>query len=1144
MRVNRFTAVLGASGSGKSSLVEAGVLPALAASIVSDVRAWRAEVLRPGLDPLTELAATIAARSNGSAMDIRKALAGNPEALIPHSRALALAEAPDAGMVWVVDQFEEVFRSPNADERRQFADLLLRAADAPDGRVWVLLVMRVDFVHRAWEHADLARRIAERSVIVGPMADDDVRAAIVEPARRVGLGLDPNLVAAILDDIRGLATPLPLMEHALAELWRRRPAGPLDITGYIEIKGVRGALSQHADQALERLPLPRRAIARRVLTALTWANDAAEDTRRRGVLDDLVTGHDSVDEVRLVVHALLAENLLTTGYDQARQDETIELAHEVLISSWATLRGWLSADRDLRRQRQRLAAAATQWVASGWDASELLTGKRLNDVLTWAEDPAEITATERAYVDASVASRDAHAADEARRAENLRRRNRILSGALVLLTVVVAMATYAYVQYRRTAAAERTARALELAASANETRGRNLDLSLLLSLEARRRAENPAVEASLLDGVAHAPGPVRYLRSDVGVDGALAYSPDGTVLATGASDGTVLLWDTASGRELRPRLTGHSTVISTLGFRGDGTEVVSVDQSGEFIRWDRRTGRVLARSGGGLHLTSAAVARDGGMLALGGRDGILHLQSAVDGAPLAPAVDVGGGRVCVLAADPLGRFVVAGDDKGRLTFWDWKGHLYAPPVSLGDQSIRALSIAPDGATIAASIGDDAIQLWDVEAWAQRPAPLWSRSGGLSALTYAMVPPRSAGEADHRDAVLGATSEGLVDVWDPSEPGLGPTAVDGFRGPVQALAAAPDRRTVAGLASDGTAVVWDIRGQPAIADAPAGHRAAVTATAYSPSGRWLATGDAGGNVVLRTGADAVARLLLPDPPGRIVSLSFSTDDARLVAVGADAAFTVWHLPDGRPVARGGVFRGPVTGGAVASRDIVITTPTTVAVFDLETGRLRRTFPAGGQVASMAVTARGDRLALGYEDHTIGLWDIGSGRSLGRLTGGHDLRVSALAFSPAGDTLASGSDDSAVLLWDIQRHTVRIRLLAHTDQVLSLAFRGDGQRLASGSEDHTVILWNLDESRPLGAGLRFSRDPGAGEVVTSLSFRPDGGRLSAAMSGFLVAWNTDEHDWPRVACALAARDLTDMERRAYRVADVSPVCRATN
>ncbi|WP_261562141.1 nSTAND1 domain-containing NTPase [Frankia tisae] len=1140
MRTSKFTAVLGASGSGKSSLVEAGVLPALTSSTVAGVRAWRAEVIRPGLDPLTELAATIAARSGGSAVDIRAALARDPAALIPHSRTLALEQGPDAGMLWVVDQFEEIFRSPDVEGRRQFVDALLHAVDALNGRVWMLLVMRVDFVHRAWEHVALARRIAECAVIIGPMEDDHVRATIVEPAHRVGLRLDPNLVAAILDDIRGLTTPLPLMEHALSELWRRRPSGPLDITGYLEIKGVGGALSQHADQALKRLPSPRRETARRVLTALTWANDAAEDTRRRVVLDDLVTGQDSADDVRAVVHALLAENLLTTGYDQSRQDETIELAHEVLITSWPTLRGWLAVDRDLRRQRQRLASAAAQWVISGWDDSELLQGKRLDEFGKWAEDPAKITATERAYIDASVAARAARLAEETRRAESLRRRNRILSSVLVMLTAAGVMATYSYIQYQRTKAAEHTSRALELAASANETRGRTLDLSLLLSLEARRRARSPAVEASLLDGVAQAPGPIRYLRSDVGVDQALAYSPDGTVLATGAADGTALLWDVASGRELRPRLTGHSTVISALGFRANGAEIVSVDQDGEIIRWERRSGHILIDTGGGQRVASAVVRRDGSMIAIGGRDGTLHLMSAVDGSPLAPEVRIGGGRVRALAADPLGRFVVAGDDLGRLTFWDWTGHPYAPPAPVSDQTIRALDITPDGATIAISVGDDAIQLWDVNAQVLHPAPLWSRTGGVSALAFAVVPPRAAGQGDHRELVVGATAGGAINIWDTAQPGLGPATVDGFSGSVRALSAAPDRRTVVGVTANGTAVVWDIRGQPAIADTPPGHTAAVTATAYSPSGRWLATGDASGNVILRAGTDASARTPLRATPGHIASLFFSADSTRLVAVDTKAAFTVWRLPEGTPVAFRGSFRGPVVGAAGTSRDIVIATPSTVGVFDLETGRLRRTSPAGGQVASMATTARGDRLALGYEDHTIGLWDVGSGRSVGRLAGGHSLRVSALTFSPDGTTLASGSDDSAVLLWDVRHRTITTRLLAHSDQILSLAFRADGRRLASTGEDHTVILWNIDEKTPLNAGLRFSLDPGAGEVSTAISFRPDGARVSTAMSGFLVVWNTDENEWPRVACALVARDLTESERRAYRIADELRAC----
>ena len=573
-------AVVGASGSGKSSVVRAGLLPALWDGALPGSEEWQHTILlNPGPKPLEELAVRFAVLLGVPAGSLLADLVTDPSRLRPALRQLLLDEPEGSRVVLVVDQFEEIFTlCKDEDERRAFIAALIAIAAREQSAV-VVLAVRADFYARCTTYPALAAALQDRQAIVGPMNEDELSRAVELPAARVGLSLEPGLTALIVQDVQGEPGGLPLLSHALLETWKRRRGRVLTVEGYIESGGVRGAIAKTADDVLaHRLPSEEHDIVRSIFLRLTELGQGTEDTRRRVRRDELTTDAAREGAIEHVLGTLVEARLVTA------HDETVEVAHEALIREWPTLRRWLDEDREGLLIHRRLTQDANEWLELNREPSLLYREGNLARASEWSRGrQGELNKVERSFLAAGQ-----------RREQRQRRLKVVLVAALALLAAGAALAAgYAVVSERDAREQSRLAISGGLAAQALGQVDQQLDQALLLSLEAYRTEHTLPARRSVFAGLEKS-GPVTRFIQPTGELATVAVSPSGRMFVS--AEGSLLVRrDTMTGDSVGKPLRGHGAAVTGALFSADGMRIVSADDAGEVIRWDADSGALLDR---------------------------------------------------------------------------------------------------------------------------------------------------------------------------------------------------------------------------------------------------------------------------------------------------------------------------------------------------------------------------------------------------------------------------------------------------------------------------------------------------------------------------------------------------------------------
>jgi WD40 repeat protein len=992
-----FVAVLGPSGSGKSSLVRAGLVPAIRRDMLPGSDTWSVCILRPGPHPLSALAAQLVQLAPGDAMQKTvDGLLDDPRTL-QLAIALALADAePEKRVLLVVDQAEELFTLARDEaERAAFLDNVLYGASVPDGGLRLVFTMRADFYARAAAYPTFAEQMAAHQYLVGPLDEDGLCRAIEEPARLVGLEFEPGLVRTILEDVEREPGALPLLEHALAELWERRRGHLLTLEGYRESGGVEGAIAKRADHIYDELDEPQRELVRRTLLRLTQPGEGAEDTRRRAPISELASRREEQTSVDDIVRALVDARLLTTSTDADSGQECVDVAHEALIRSWQRLRGWVEEDRAGLLVHRHVTEAADEWQRHGRRDDDLYRGRRLADALVWREhDEEALNELERAFLDASVAFEERERLRELRNAKRFRNASFAL---FALLIVAILAAVAAFVARGQAKKESKRSTSSALAAQSLLQLTRNPERALALAVDAAGKAHTTDAENALRQALSasRVTAVLRPPRGDAVA--AAAFSPDGRLVATGESNGNVYLWNAKTGARVAT-LRGHTRIVFALDFGRKGDRLVTASRDHTARIWNVRSRKTVAvLRGHKAALSDVELSRDERRVLTTSFDQTARIWNASSGKPEA-VLRVHSGGVEGGSFDPAGRLVVTAGDDRTARLWTVKGRRIA--VLRGhDGPVLSASFSPNGKHVLTTGSDGTARLWSA---AGRPGPVL-RDGAVGAVAAAFSP-------DSRDVVTGGQSA-VARLWNAAS-GNQEHALGRHGNAIEAVAYSPDGRSVVTASDDSTARVWDVSDGSSIV--LRGHGAGVTRAAF----------DASGEVVLTASADTTARLWRPTGALAVLRHGAQVQAAAL-------------SPDGRFAATAG-------------------TDQKVGLWDVGTAKRWRLLPQPAPPSAVAFNPRGDVLASAGPAG-IRLWAVPSGRSLATL--GSAPGFWAVGFGEDGHEIAAAGQSGTVSVWRLPGAKRVFARQVDGSAATAVAFSADGRLLIAGSERGNLVAWSL-------------------------------------------------------------------------------------
>ncbi|MFI6435446.1 helix-turn-helix domain-containing protein [Streptomyces sp. NPDC050759] len=1065
LRRRRFAAVFGPSGSGKSSLLRAGLIPVLRRAQEPGPRPAAIRILTPGERP---------SRSHAPLLT----------PAIPRDESDGNA---GADTVVIVDQFEEVFTlCHDAAERARFIDLLLTARQ-PESHLRVLLAVRGDFYGRCAEHRELADALRDANLLTGAMSRTELRDAVVKPATAAGLTVERALTTRLVDEVADAPGGLPLLSHALLETWRRRRGKTLTLAGYEAAGCLDGAIAKTAEKIYGRFTEDQAAAARRVLLRMVAPGDGTPDTRRPVEREEL-------GDTDRVVEALAGARLLTLDGD------TVEITHEALLTAWPRLRGWIEEDRERLRVHRNLTEAAHAWKELGREEGALYRGSRLAAAREhFGGTPREdLTDLEHAYLDAS---RDHE--------HKGRRRSRlVLTAVTAALCLALVAAGLAVGQWQSAVTAQHLAQSRQLAAESGALMDSDPDLAALLAVHAYRTSPTREAAAALYAAAA-LPLRERLVGGTEPVD-SVALSPDGHTVADQTRDGKVRIWDLPGG-QLRQTFTGPDESGQVAAFSPDG-RTLAVATGGVIRRWDPLAGRqlgTLTLPGGSIR--GIAFSPDGRTVAAASATTVRVWDVATGrkrrgftGHPDPEAVTFGpdGRTVAAVGLDGLVRVwdvatgrtrtVGGGRIDGRAVVFSPDGRTYA--VARGDGSVQLLEAAtgivrhtfkdvpvglsqmafsPDGRTIAIPSVDDTVRLWDTVSGTAR-ATMTAGHHRRGTMKVALgtdgrtLVTSNNGDPDVRVHRLPA------DLPQTTLPGSAGTSIDD-------IVFSPDGHAVAtvrqGPVGRGEVQLWDAgtgdreASLPLDKDSAPGRKqprfpvSRLAAVAFDPTGRALAARSVKkGAIEVRD--VATGRLRLSRALGAGGTAVFSLDGTWLAVVGRLGAVHLLNLSTGvrhttaQPGSQRMVFtpdgRRLAAVGTEADGD-------QVRLLDTATGRTRRTIKQGTQtLSSLAFSPDGRTLAtVSGTRGSVTMWDARTGRLQDSFSVGG--AVASLAFSPDARTLAASST-RGVQLWDLATGQTRLTLPTHSPE--AVAFSPDGRTLAIGT-DGSVELWNVDLPDPARA-----------------------------------------------------------------------------
>ncbi len=1079
----RLLAVVGPSGSGKSSVVKAGLLPALRRGALPGSDRWFIADMFPGAQPMHELAEAL----RRVARDPPPGLAG----MLREGDASALLRAVDAilpedqsELLLVVDQLEELFTlgAPEAVQAH-----LLESFDAAvtsaGSRLRIIATLRADFYDRPLRFGSVAELLGQRTQVVAPLSAVELERAIARPAERAGVTVEPALATEMVGQVLDQPGALPLLEYALTELFECRTGEGLTRETLLTIGGISGAIARRAEELYGALDAAGTEAARQVFLRLVSLTDGAEETRRRVLRRELASLEIDASAVEQVLESFGRHRLLSFDRDPVTRGPTVEVAHEALLREWGRLRVWLEAAREDLFTHRRVAAAAAEWDAAARDPSLLARGAQLERVESWASSSGlALAAVEREFLDASLRQREAEmSAETARRGREAaleRRAVRRLRGLVAVLTagvlVAAGLAFFAAGQGQRAEREARSATARELAAAAVANLETDPDLAILLALAGADATLEPdgVVLREAEEALRRAVHESRVVHTLPALFGA-AFSRDGERLVTADGEGNLTVWQVATGAELLT-FRAHDEIVIQVEFTPDGAQLATTSVDGTAKLSDAQTGETLRTfAGHGAPVFSMNLSPDGSLMVTRASDGTVRVWDVATGETL-QILHHSDPRGVHVSSD--GTRVAVGD--GRARIWDLRSG--EELLALGATTVD-VRFNPAGTHLATADRDGNVRIWNLETH-EEELTLIGHSSSVEAVDW----------SPDGSLVASGSHDGTVRVWE-ARSGRSLMVLGGVGSGVEHLSFSPDGRLLVGAGTSGSIKLWDItpQGRRELRTLVGGPGPA-SALRHSPDGAHLVSLDGDGTARIWHLAGGQEHRSLAGP-ARFVDVQFSTDGAQLVTAASDGRMQLWDATSGEAVGAIGE-RGARLHAAALSPDgmwaVAVADDGLGHIWSVETGERIATLSGHTEaIFDVDVNADGSLIATVSRDETTRVWEAPSGELVQTLSG-HENNTEAVSFSPDGSLLVVGGLDGLATVWEVGSWQLRHALAAHAGGVTDVAFDDRGQRLATASLDGTAKLWDP------ASGQELLTLPSHAAGAVAVTFSPDGEYVAVA------------------------------------------------
>jgi|GEM_PF-235701 len=1168
---HRFLAIVGPSGSGKSSLVKAGIIPALWRGELPGSERWFVAEMLPGSRLLDELEVALIRVAAHHSPSLKEQLQRDQYGLL--RVASIILPDDDSELVLVIDQFEEVFTLVTDEAARShFLDLLYTAVIAPRSRVRIIITLRADYYDRPLHYPEFGELVRSRMETILPLSAEGLERAILLPAERVGISFEAGLAASIIQEIHYQPGALPLLQYALTELFDQRRGHLLTHEAYQAIGKTTGALATRAEQIYTELGTELEEASRQMFLRLVTLGEGTEDTRRRVQRSELLAITADSDQMDEVIDTFAAYRLLTLDHDPATHTPTVEVAHEAILREWERLRLWLNDSRDDIRMQRQLTTLAQEWVDSQQDASFLLRGSRLGQFEKWAANPnLAFTHIEQEFLRASTRHHEQERIAEQQRQQRevqLEQRSRTFLRGLVAVMVIatliaIGLTIFAFAQRSLAVQAADQAQlsadqsqSLALAFGAREALLKHdPDLALSLAVMANTIPQALSQAGDTLAEIALAPGPRQLYTGHTAPRIAMDVSADGRYLLTGSGqfsmigtpvdDNTMRLWDIQTGEEIR-RFEGHISGVWSVAFSPDGRTAFSGSDDRSVIQWDLVTGEVLRRYEGKQTfafwnpVSRIAVSPDGNSLLIARYDGDIRRFDTLTGKEQQVfRLHISGDFITHLAFSPDGQTIysvdmVPGSHLYNLVIWN-VGDGSERHFEIGDSDIGPTGnwhLGPGGFSDVSRDGRLAISVRGMEM------VVYDVATGAELQRFNRIHDRWVSTTDispNGRTALSVGPDRLMILWN-LETGAPIRTFTGADGAIFT----PDGRHALSTSADGTIRLWDLDGGSELRNQSVSGFDQMGGLALSPDGVTLLSGvfnsSTRQSVVIQwntlTG-DEIRRY--DGYTGFIPDVAFSPDGQRALIVSEDMTISLVDTLTGAELRRYPVT-DPPRGIAFAENGrsaMLIAGLGGVFRLDLENGILSPQIEGGYMLYNTVTDGRIMPVPNSDEgETTVSLYDMTTAQRLGAVNSPFAAPSSA-AVSPDEHSLLLGGGQSYVSLMNLESRTEIWRLTVPTvATVNALTFSPDSQLAAAGMSDGLILLWDVT------TGQLLARFEGHDGQVKRVRFSSDGQTiLSTGVDGTLRQWSLP----PRSTQAWLSwtfsnryvRELNEAERVLYNL-----------